>query len=207
MKNTDQGANFTPDIAVFDFDGTLTTKDSFFRFLAWRRPRMQLTADLFATSPSLFMYAARLVSNETHKMAMFARRFRGMNLDDFDSLSHDFSLDQIPRILRAPAVDRLLYHKCLGHRVVIVSASVGYWIEPWAGKLGVDDVIASRIEVLENRLTGRLDGPNCYGTEKLRRFLARYPDRASYRLHAYGDSRGDEALLVASDHRYYRCFS
>jgi phosphatidylglycerophosphatase C len=207
MQNAAHGDNSFSDIAVFDFDGTLTTKDSFFRFLAWRRPRIGLAADLIATSPVLALYAARLVGNDAHKMSMFARRFAGMNSADFNSMSHEFSLMEVPQILRTQAVDRLLHHKGLGHRTVIASASIGSWIEPWASEFGVDAVIASRIEVQGNRLTGRMDGPNCYGAEKLRRLLARYPDRGSYRLHAYGDSRGDAALLGAADHGYYRCFA
>jgi len=207
MQNAGQDESSFSDIAVFDFDGTLTTKDSFFRFLAWRRPRLQLAADLIGTSPLLALYAARLVGNDAHKMSMFARRFAGMKSADFNSLSHEFSLMEIPQILRAPAVDRLLYHRDLGHRTVIVSASIGSWIEPWASTLGIDSVIASRIEVQGNRLTGRMDGVNCYGPEKLRRLLALYPDRGSYRLHAYGDSRGDAALLGAADHGYYRRFA
>jgi phosphatidylglycerophosphatase C len=84
---------------------------------------------------------------------------------------------------------------------------MGSWIEPWASSLGVDAVIASRIEVQGDHLTGRMDGPNCHGAEKLRRLLALYPNRGSYTLHAYGDSRGDAALLGAADRRFYRCFA
>jgi phosphatidylglycerophosphatase C len=207
MQNAAQGEKTSPDIAAFDFDGTLTTRDSFLRFLAWRRPRLRLAADLVETSPLLALYAARVVANDAHKMSMFALRFGGMNSAEFNSMSREFSLQEVPKILRAPAVDRLLHHKSLGHRVVILSASIGSWIEPWASTLGVDAVIASKIEVIGNRLTGRMDGPNCYGAEKLRRLLALFPDRGSYRLHAYGDSRGDEALLGAADHGYYRCFA
>jgi phosphatidylglycerophosphatase C len=207
MQNAAQCEETKPDIAVFDFDGTLTTKDSFFRFLAWRRPRMRLAADLVATSPLLALYAARIVGNGVHKMSMFALRFGGMSSTEFNSMSLEFSLQEVPKILRAPAVDRLLHHKSLGHRIVIVSASIGSWIEPWASSLGVDAVIANRIEVRGNHLTGRMDGPNCYGAEKLRRLLALYPDRGSYTLHAYGDSRGDAALLGAADRRFYRCFA
>jgi phosphatidylglycerophosphatase C len=207
MQNNLQGADTASHIAVFDFDGTLTTRDSFMRFLAWRRPGLGFEADFLATLPLLALYAGRFVGNDAHKMAMFKRRFAGMSLGAFKDLSRGFSLEGVPRILRSAAVDRLLRHKDLGHQVVIISASFADWIEPWAATLGVDKVIASRAEVREDRLTGKLDGPNCYGAEKLRRLMALFPDRAAYQLHAYGDSRGDKALLDAADHSYYRRFA
>lgn len=195
------------DLAVFDFDGTLTTRDSFFDFVAWRRPRAGLAWDLAATSPLVLLYAARLVGNEAHKMALFSRRFAGADHGQFAALSRDYSAQRVPGLLRAAAVERLLHHRRLGHRVAIVSASFGDWIQPWADTVGVEAVIASRPEVAAGRLTGRMQGANCHGPEKLRRLLELYPDRGAYRLHAYGDSRGDQALLEAADHGYYRRFA
>ncbi len=90
---------------------------------------------------------------------------------------------------------------------MIVSASIADWIEPWAASRGITEVLSCRIETRDGRLTGRLDGPNCYGPEKLRRLLARHPDRTAYELHVYGDGRGDAALLADADHAYYRRFA
>jgi hypothetical protein len=99
MQNAAQGQKTHPDIAAFDFDGTLTTKDSFLRFLAWRRPRTRLAADLIVTSPLLALYAARIVGNEAHKMSMFALRFGGMKSTEFNSMSLEFSLQELPQLI------------------------------------------------------------------------------------------------------------
>ncbi len=49
------------------------------------------------------------------------------------------------------------------------------------------------------RLTGRFSSRNCYGQEKVNRLLRVEPHRETYRLIAYGDSRGDREMLAFAD--------
>ncbi len=193
-------------IAAFDFDGTLTTRDSLFRFISWRRRRAEVALDLVRTLPLLALYCARLVGNERHKMALFARAFRDMPADAFERRAGDFARSEIPRMIRAEALERVRFHQERGDRVVLVSASPIDWIVPWAASEGITEVIGNPAEVSDGRVTGRLAGVNCYGPEKVRRLLALNPERDSYTLFAYGDGRGDRELLAAADHPYYRSF-
>ncbi len=68
-------------------------------------------------------------------------------------------------------------------------------------QLGADVVIATRLEVAPNgSLTGRYDGENCRGEEKLRRLQAWAGELGpTERLWAYGNSRGDLRMLAAAD--------
>jgi phosphatidylglycerophosphatase C len=194
-------------IAAFDFDGTLTTTDSLFRFISWRRRRSEVAFDLLRTLPLLALYSARLVGNEDHKMALFARAFRGMPPDSYERWARDFARSEIPPMIRSGALARVRFHQERGDRVVLISASPTDWIVPWAASEDIAEVIGNPAEVRDGRVTGRLAGVNCYGPEKVRRLLALYPERDSYTLFAYGDGRGDRELLAAADHPYYRCFA
>ncbi len=196
-----------PTVAAFDFDGTITTRDTFLRFLAWRRPKLNLMVDFFLTVHLLLLYAARLTGNETHKMALFARQFAGTPIASFQSKAREFARDRIPPLINPVALQRIKFHQSQGHDVVIVTASLVDWILPWAASQGIQTVIGSEIEIKEGLLTGRLNGPNCHGPEKLRRLLASRPDRSTYHLIAYGDSHGDRALLAGADTAYFRCFA
>lgn len=193
-------------IAAFDFDGTLTTRDTLFRFICWRRGRAEVGLDLVKTLPLLALYSARVVGNETHKMALFARAFRDMPADSFERWALDFARRELPGMIRAEALERVRFHQERGDRVVLVSASPTDWIAPWAVSQGIAEIIGNPAEVSDGRVTGRLAGVNCYGPEKVRRLLALHPERESYTLFAYGDGRGDRELLAAADHPYYRCF-
>jgi HAD superfamily hydrolase (TIGR01490 family) len=193
-------------IAAFDFDGTLTTRDSLLRFIAWRRSRAEVALDLVRTSPLLALYGARLVGNERHKMALFARAFRDMPADAYERRAHDFARAELPRMIRVEALERVRFHQQRGDRVVLISASPTDWIVPWAASEGITEVIGNAAEVTDGKVTGRLAGVNCYGPEKVRRLVAQHPQRESYTLFAYGDGRGDKELLAAANHAYYRRF-
>lgn len=196
-----------PAVAAFDFDGTFTDGDSLLRFVGWRRSRIRFAVDLLLTMHLLVLYAVRVVPNETHKMALFARRFRGMPAAEFRRLADDFAAHQVPQMIRPEAKARLRYHKGLGHRVVIVTASPTDWITPWARREGIDEVIGNVAQVRDGRMSGRLAGVNCYGQQKVERLLRSYPERAGYTLFVYGDGRGDRELLAAADEPFYRCFA
>ena len=73
------------------------------------------------------------------------------------------------------------------------------------GREGIE-IAGTQIEVINGKLTGRFLTRNCYGKEKVGRLLQLYPDRKSYRLIAYGDSRGDRELLAFADESHYREF-
>src|SRR5262249_49246321 len=117
-----------------------------------------------------------------------------------------WALHELPGLVRPAALARLRWHMSQGHRVVLASASLELLVEPWARAVGVRDVRAMRLEVREGRLTGRLDGPNCYGEEKVIRLRALLGDLDRYELHAYGDSAGDRELLAAAQHAVWRPF-
>jgi HAD superfamily phosphoserine phosphatase-like hydrolase len=90
--------------------------------------------------------------------------------------------------------------------VVPASAALELLLEPWARAVAIDDVLATRLEVRSGRVTGRLDGPNCYGPEKVARLRALIGGLDAFDVYAYGDSRGDRELLAAATHPAYRPF-
>ena len=105
-------------------------------------------------------------------------------------------------------MQRLAWHRQQGHRCVVISASLELYLRPWASTVGFDEVLGSRLEVLDNgRTSGKLLGENCFGPEKMRRLEALLGPREGYTLYAYGDSRGDKELLSAADYAFYKSFT
>ena len=95
-------------------------------------------------------------------------------------------------------VDRLRWHQEQGHRIVIVSASLDRYVLPVGAHLGVEDVIATSLEINpEGRLTGRLLGPNVRTHEKARRLRALLGEQPV--AFGYGDSEGDREMLAMAD--------
>ena len=193
------------EIHAFDFDGTLTRSDSLLGIIRHQRGTSGLMRVLILHAPKLLMMKAGQYPNWKVKQKVFRMCFGGMTLDDFNALCEDYARKQ-KGILRTDGmrcVDEALRRGC---KVVVISASIDNWVRPFfQGREGIE-IAGTQIEVVDGKLTGRFLTRNCYGSEKVARLLELYPDRKSYRLVAYGDSRGDRELLAYADEAHYREF-
>ena len=180
---------------AFDFDGTLTTRDTLIEFIRYACGTARFLLGFLLYSPLLVLMKLRLYSNGKAKQKVFAHFFKGMSIDAFDTLCQDFASTH-RHLLRPEVVSQLEQALSEGAEVLIVSASIDNWVQPFFPKV---KVLGTQIEVIDGRLTGRFLTPNCYGQEKVRRILTLHPDRSAYHLTAYGDSRGDREMLAFAD--------
>lgn len=186
-------------VAVFDFDGTLTTKDSLLEFVKYTCGPFALYWGLFLMSPLLVLMKLRLYPNWKVKEKFFGYYFRGWKYSDFKQKGVAFA-DVVDSFKRLEMVDILNTYLERGDDVCVVTASIQEWVEPYCCRIGILHVAGTLVEVDDNGLlTGRLKSKNCYGQEKVERFLKMMPNRDKYILHAYGDSRGDRELLAYAD--------
>ena len=182
-------------VFAFDFDGTLTTRDTLIAFIRYACGTPRFLLGFLLHAPLLVLMKLRLYSNGKAKQRLFSWFFRGMPIETFDALCQSFASTH--RHLLRPETVRLLQQALSeGSEVLVVSASIDNWVQPFFPSV---TVLGTQIEVIDGRLTGRFLTPNCYGQEKVRRILALHPVRSSYRLTAYGDSRGDRELLAFAD--------
>ena len=186
-------------IAAFDFDGTLTTRDSFPAFIRYATGTLTFLAGFLLYSPMLVLMKLRLYPGDRAKEQVFSHFFKGWEYKRFQALGRAFA-NEIECMRNEPVIKRLQEHIAQGDTVYIVSASIREWIEPWSHKMGVDAVLSTEVEVdADGKLTGRFKTRNCNGEEKVNRLLQVEPQRDTYTLVAYGDSRGDKPLLAIAD--------
>ena len=189
-------------IAVFDFDGTLTSRDTLLMFILDAKGLVAFTTGFLYRLPLIIMMKLRLYPNYRAKEKVFSYFFKGMPLDTFNLLCHRFA-ETHRHLLRPQAVETLEQAKAEGTEVLIISASIDNWVQPFFPDV---KVLGTQIEVEDGILTGRFLTKNCYGQEKVNRLSAVYPDRETYHLTAYGDSRGDKELLAYADESHYKPF-
>ena len=182
-------------VFAFDFDGTLTTRDTLIAFIRYACGTPRFLFGFLLHAPLLVLMKLRLYSNGKAKQRVFSWFFKGMTIETFDALCQDFA--RTHRHLLRPDTVRIL-EQALTERaeVLIVSASIDNWVQPFFPSV---TILGTQVEVIDGRLTGSFLTPNCYGQEKVRRILAIHPDRSAYHLTAYGDSRGDRELLTFAD--------
>jgi HAD superfamily hydrolase (TIGR01490 family) len=192
-------------IAAFDFDGTLTTRDSLLPFLIFSTGFFRTALYLFVESPSLLGYLLGIVPRQKVKESILNRFFQGIPKKTIERKAQEYAWKKIDSLYKPHAIERLQWHLKQGHRCLIISASIDLYLNPWCEKMGLEPPICSRLEFdAEERVTGKLIGMNCWGPEKVRRLKERLGAKDSYILYAYGDSRGDHELLDYADHPFYR---
>ena len=182
-------------LAAFDFDGTISRRDTFLPFLQ-RVCGAQRVFRALARS----LGSSRL-DRDAWKDAVLVRLLAGRPVDEIEAAGREYArfLADDGR-LRADALERVAEHQRRGHAVVVVSASPEVYLGPLGERLGTDAVLATRLEVGDDGLlTGRMLGPNCRGPEKVSRLDAWLDGRRCGPLWAYGDSSGDRELLLRAD--------
>lgn len=192
-------------IYIYDFDGTLTRRDSFLDFIRYTCGSRSLYCGLLLFSPLLILMKLQLYANGRAKERLFTHFFQGMSIRMFDDLCAKYGLSRADLLLDAArkAVNEVASN---GYRIFIVSASVDRWVLPFFRDVPNVTVIGTQIEVENGLVTGRFSTPNCYGAEKVRRIQALLPYREQYKLIAHGDSRGDKEMLNYADQGYFRPF-
>lgn len=196
-----------PVVAAFDFDGTLTRRDTLFPFLLFVVGWPTFVWKFLQSIGLLIAYALKLIRNDIAKERLLVRFLAGMEVAELERKGREFAEQKLPLLLRTEAMWRLHWHLENGHRCVVVSASLDYYLKPWAEMMGFSDALCTCLQGLpDGRTNGKLNGNNCFGPEKMRRLEALLGERSGYTLYAYGDSRGDKELLSAADHAFYRKF-
>lgn len=185
-------------VVVFDFDGTLTTKDTLLEFIKFSCGIMHFYIGFLIYSPILVLMKLHLFPSWKAKQIVFGWFFKGMEYSDFVRLGIAFA-DKIEEMRRERTHERLVELKVQGVDIYVITASIDEWVRPYASRLGVKDVLGTKVEVFEGKLTGRFVSKNCYGQEKVNRLLEVEPNRKEYYLYAYGDSRGDKEMLKLAD--------
>ena len=186
-------------IAAFDFDGTLTTGDTLLAFIRFTHGCRRLLWGFLRHAPWVLMMKLGLYPNWKAKEKVFSYFYKGMTYKQFSQCGRAFA-DVAETMLNSHTVAVLRQHRAKGHTVCVVTASIDEWVRPVCERLGVSTLIATKIEVSpDGILTGRFLTPNCYGAQKVKRMLEVFPNRNSYKLYAYGDSKGDAELLAMAD--------
>ena len=192
-------------LALFDFDGTITTDDSLLKFIRFVVGDRRFLLGLVVLSPMLVLYKLKLIPNYKAKQYMLSWFFKGMSKDAFLKVANEYSLVHIDKILRPKAIEKINWHKNQGHKVVVVSASIECWLRPWCEKNGLE-LIATKLEIKDDIVTGKLLSKNCYGVEKINRIKEIYNLKDFEYIYSYGDSSGDKQMLELAHEKFYKPF-
>jgi HAD superfamily hydrolase (TIGR01490 family) len=197
--------------AIFDLDGTLFSGHVWHAVVQHHQDRhinrRWLYAYLAAHMPYWYLYKLGLISGEQMRYAWsrdMSWTLRGIDQRDAEVMFAWITDEYIMPLLRQEVVEILRDHQGEGHRVILLSGSFEGLLVVVGRRLGVSEIVGTRLEQLNGRFVGRAVPPICQGRGKLERLQAYVsdPDRAvewaaSY---AYADSVTDVPVLEAVGH-------
>lgn len=193
-----------PVIAAFDFDETLTTKHSLRPFLCHVAGTPRWITGVLRSAPWIIGSGIHVVDRGTAKARLFRSTIRGRTRSELKAKAQQFAVERLPKMIRPEMIARVKEHLRRGHRLVLASASPDLYLRPWAAHEGFHIVLATELEFVNERCTGRLATRNCRGKEKARRLEEWLSTQPKSLLYAYGDNRGDREMLAMADRPWKR---
>ncbi len=131
--------------------------------------------------------------------------FKDFSWNAFKQLCLNFGKTEVPKLIRKEALQRILWHKTQGDRVIIVTASIEYYLQAFIREYEIE-VIGTLLEVREGKLTGNFSSLNCYGPEKVDRIKSLIKLQEYDEVYCYGDSKGDKEMLALANFSFYKRF-
>lgn len=195
-----------PNIAFFDFDGTISQKDSLFLFVKFLVGKKKFYWGILTHLHILLGYLLGVINNAYAKERLSGCFFKDYQREEFLLKCESF-LPVLKGILKDSAIKRLQWHQNRGDKVVLVSASFEEYLIPWCREFGIE-CIATRLEIKDDKISGKFSTPNCYGKEKTRRIQEKYRLDDFDKIYAYGDSKGDREMLelASKECGFYKFF-
>lgn len=192
-------------IVAFDFDGTLTVRDSFTGFLRKRAGRRRWALGLVRLAPATAAYA-RDRDRGAIKAAAVKEFLEGVSRSDLEADAEAYAVRAWRKLMRPDALETWNdWGQQEAHRV-IVTASPALTVAPFARRLGAEGLLGTDLTFdADDRLTGAFESPNCRGEEKVRRLRAAYGPALRLAA-AYGDTSGDAEMLAIAERPGFRVF-
>lgn len=188
-------------LAIFDFDGTLTLRDTTFGFVFYFAGTAKAVYSLLAILPYWFLACTGQLKMQAVKEKLFKLIFGGFTISEVQKRGNDYGANEIPKILHPKVYADLKKLQSQGFEILILSASCSVWLKSWCEKESLQ-LICSELEISNGCLTGKLKGQNCYGKEKLKRLYEVYEIDKINEVVAYGNHASDLHYLKLASKAY-----
>ena len=147
----------------FDFDGTLTHKDTMFLYLKFydaTKYRIQFVKHI----PLFILLKLKLADAEKVKKSFIASILKGERKTEIEKKSELFFQEFYPELFLENALEFIKNIDRENTECYIVSASLDIWVAPFAKEFQMK-LLSTRAEFKNDKFTGNFIGKNCNGAE------------------------------------------
>lgn len=193
-------------IALFDLDGTITSKDTLFEFIKFAAGERKFWIGLVVMSPLILLFLLKIYPSEKLKEDFFSFYLKRFSEAELLAKGAEFSRTIMPQIVYPKALEKIAWHKAQNHRVVIITASSSIWLGEWCRMQDIE-ISATEFEVKNGRYTGKIAGKNNYGKEKAVRVKAMLAEQNYPSSYSYGDTKSDLYYMALTDESVFGTFA
>jgi HAD superfamily hydrolase (TIGR01490 family) len=192
-------------VAVFDFDGTLSSGECGLRFFQYLLGKKHFYGFILRNFFWNLLYLCKL-RDEFALNKIISAVFKDKRLEEVAQIANNFSQEIMPRYLYEKMMQRLVWHQVQGHRCIIITRALDIYMQPWAQQVAINEMIATKLEVTgDGFFTGKIANHSFVGEKKLQALYELLGDPADYVVYAYADSDSDKYILAAADYAYWVC--
>lgn len=189
---------------LFDFDGTLTYKDTMFLYLKFYDP-IQFRIQFLKHIPLFILLKFRLANAEKVKRSFISSILKGQSKSRIEKKSQEFFDHYYPELFRENALEFIKNINREKTDCYIVSASLDIWVEPFAKNFDMQ-LLATKAEFKNDLFTGNFIGKNCNGPEKVNRIKQAVSEQKYDKTIAFGDTSGDKEMLDWANESQFEFF-
>lgn len=186
-------------LAIFDLDNTLIAGDSdhsWGEFLVdqnivdrqlYKKMNDKFYADYESGSLDIFAYLEFSVEPLTQ-----------FSLQELDILHQQFMRDIIEPMKLDQAETLINHHRQAGDRVLVITSTNRFIVEPICKSLGIDEIIATDLQIIDGKYTGKVDGTPTFKEGKVERFNQWLKEQNTNNegSYFYSDSINDMPMLL-----------
>ena len=188
----------------FDFDGTLTYKDTMFLYLKFydsSKFRFQFLKHI----PLFILLKLKLANAEKVKKSFISSILKGQSKNRIEKKSQQFFEQFYPDLFRENALEFIKNIDRENTECLIVSASLDIWVKPFADHFKMN-LLATRAEFKNDIFTGNFIGKNCNNAEKVNRIKEAIAGKKFDKTLAFGDTSGDKEMLAWANESHFEFF-
>lgn len=192
--------------AYFDFDGTITTRDTLLPFLIFTVGWLKFIINLPRLLPIVLLYYLRIISNEEAKQRTLTLLVAGLKEYLLEHKAKSFALTQLHKYIKPVVYAKLEWHREHGHDLIIVSANLEVYLKYWVKFHKLNHLIGTKLKIDNNGfVTGKLATRNCYGPQKTLRIkeYCRVHNLNYCYSYGYGNSAGDYEMLESVNEAFW----
>ena len=189
---------------LFDFDGTLTHKDTMFLFLKFYHPKKYYFS-LIKYAPLFAMLKLKMLEAEKVKQHFIASVLKNERQENIEQKAEAFYGAYHDKIIRPAAKSFIQKLDLKQNKAYLVSASLDIWVAPFAKHWGFG-LLSTQANFEDGKYTGLFGSKNCNGQEKVKRIKSGIDYQNFDKIIAFGDTQGDKAMLAFAHEGHFRFF-